>query len=34
MIVVTHLIAFSAGATFGMFAMAICVAAGRKDKDD
>ena len=34
MTVITHLIAFSAGATFGMFAMAICVAAGRKDKDD
>ena len=34
MIVVTHLIAFSAGATFVMFAMAVCVAAGRKDRDD
>ena len=34
MTVITHLIAFAAGATFGMFAMAVCVAAGRKDKDD
>ena len=33
MIVVTHLIAFSAGATFGMFAMAVFVAAGRKDDE-
>ena len=30
MTVITHLIAFSAGATFGMFAMAL-VAAGRKE---
>ena len=34
MTVVTHLMAFAAGGVFGMFAMALCVAAGRKDKDD
>ena len=34
MIVVTHIIAFSAGATFGMFAMAVCIAAGRKDDNE
>ena len=33
MTVVTHIIAFSAGATFGMFAMVVCVAAGRKDDE-
>ena len=34
MIVVTHIIAFSTGATFGMFAMAVCIAAGRKDDNE
>ena len=31
MSILTHLIAFAAGATFGMTAMALCIAAGRKD---
>ena len=29
MSVMTHLMAFAGGAIFGMFAMALCVAAGR-----
>ena len=34
MSVITHLIAFAAGGVFGMFAMAICIAAGKDDDDE
>ena len=34
MTLLTHAIAFAGGAVFGMFAMAMCVAAGKDEDDD